>query len=98
MVQRIYGTVLGGANKVLRNCKKFPIEVLQLEDPTYTQMAQHLRELCAMLEALDDDSNLLVTKAHEYANHVRAIAAAIEMGDQSLLDRMVEELDKRSFL
>lgn len=98
IVEKVYNAVLAGANKVLRNCKKFPMEVLRLEDPTYSQIAEHLRTLCDLLDDLDDDSNLLVTKAREYANHVRGIAASIDMDDQELLDRLVADLDKRSFL
>lgn len=98
LVNRVYDVLLGSANRVLRNCRRFSIEMLKLDDPTYSEIASHLRELCEILEDLDDDSDLKVTKAKEYANHVRLIAAAIETGDQTTLDRHVEELDKRSFL
>lgn len=98
LVDRIYDTVLVGANKVLRNCRMFSIEVLKLDDPSYTQIASHLRKLCEILEDLDDDTELRVTKALEYANHIRLIAAAIETGDEDGLNRHVEELNRRSFM
>lgn len=98
LIDQVYDTVLLGANRTLRNCKTFSVEMLKLEDPTYAQIAKHLRKLCDLLEDLDDDTNLRVTKAREYADHVRLIAAAIDKGDQEILDRLVEELDKRSFL
>ncbi|MEA3250173.1 MAG: hypothetical protein U9Q35_01115 [Pseudomonadota bacterium] len=97
-VDRIYELVLGGANRVLRNCRTFSVEVLKLDDPTYTQIASHLRKLCEILEDLDDDSEMRVTKALEYTNHIRLIAAAIDTGDQEVLDRHVGELEKRSFM
>lgn len=99
LIDEVYDLVIAGANRVLRNCKTFSIEVLKLDDPSYTQVASHLRVLCEILEDLDDeDIDLRVTKALEYANHVRLIAAAIDKGDQEILDRLVRELDKRSFL
>lgn len=97
-LDRIYEAIIAGANRVLRNCKTFSIEVLKLDDPSYTEIASHLRKLSEILEELDDDRDLRVTKALEYTNHIRLIADAIDTGDQAVLDRHVEALDRRSFL
>lgn len=99
LVEEVYDQVRQSANLVLRNCKKFDISVLQLEDPTYSQMADQLKDLCDILDDLgDSDPDLKIAKAREYANHVRLIAAAIETEDEDLLNRHVRELDRRSFL
>lgn len=98
LIDRIYEAILHGANKVLRNCTMFSIEVLKLDDPSYAQIALHLRKLCEILDEMDDDSELRVTKAREYTNHIRLIAAAIDTDDEASLNRHVEELSRRSFI
>lgn len=99
LVEDVYNQVLHSANLVLRNCKNFTISVLQLEDPTYAQIAEQLKDLCDILDDLSDsDPDLKIAKAREYADHVRLIAAAIEIEDEESLNRHVQELDRRSFL
>lgn len=99
LVVRVYDHILQSANTVLRNCKLFSIEILKLEDPTYAEIANQLKGLCDILDKLQtDDPDMRVLKAHEYADHVRLIAAAIEVEDEDSLNRHVEELDRRSFL
>lgn len=99
VVARVYDHILHSANTVLRNCKLFNIQILKLEDPTYADIASQLKDLCDILDKLQiDDPDMKVVKAREYADHVRLIAAAIEVEDEDSLSRHVEELDRRSFL
>lgn len=99
LVTEVYDLVLASANTVLRSCKLFSISVLKLEDPTYSDIAEQLKELCEILEKVNvKDPEMKVDKAKEYADHVRLIAAAIETDDEDALNRHVAELDRRSFL
>lgn len=99
LVAEVYDLVLHSANTVLRSCKLFSISVLKLEDPTYSEIAEQLKELCDILEKVNvRDPDMKISKAREYADHVRLIAAAIETDDEDALNRHVAELDRRSFL
>lgn len=101
-VQEAYAAVLQIANEVLRVCKFFSLEVLQLENPSITQIAHGLHLICDIMESLakmdlDGDTHT-PTKAREYAVHIRCIAAAVDDGDENELQRQISSLNQRSFL
>ena len=100
LVENVYDQVLHSANLVLRSCKLFSISVLKIEDPTYSEIAEQLKELCDILDKVNisGPDELKISNAREYANHVRLIAAAIETEDEKTLNRHVQELDRRPFL
>ena len=99
LATNLYDNILQVANRLLRNSKMFSIEVLRLENPSYTEIATQLRELCGILETLsNEDEEFTVAKAYEYARNVKDIAEAIENGDEEELQRHVEALDGRPFL
>lgn len=102
-VQDAYEIVLDVANRVLRQCKLFSIDSLKEENPTVSEIARRLRYICGLIQQLDECDNpegdgQLVQKAHEYADHVQALANAIEKNDVLALDHECTELHKRSFV
>lgn len=102
-VQDAYDIVLDVANRVLKQCRIFSIESLREENPTVTEIARRLRVICALMQELEEcdnptDDGQMVQKAHEYANHVQALATAIEKGDVVALDHECTELNRRSFI
>jgi hypothetical protein len=99
LVNDIYGSVLKTANEILHNCKTFPISVLQLKDPSYTEMAAHLRRLCSIIDLLviDGDTQYTASKARDYTDFAHDVAKAIEAGDQSRLNDLIAILNRRPF-
>lgn len=101
LIERLYDEVLRGANHILQNCKAFPMSILQLKDPSYSEMAAQLRKLCGFMEFLInpdlDEVEYAVTKAKEYTDFAHDVAKAIEAGDQIRLNELISILDKRSF-
>lgn len=103
IVSNIYERVLNTSNNVLRNCKRFSIEALREEDPTYEQIAEHLEEMCDILDSLLSHNNYTehdwtFSKAKDYAEFVRGIAKAISSHDDSQLKQLIKTVDKWSFL
>lgn len=97
LAEELYAHILQVANRMLRNSKRFSIEILKLEDPSYTEIANQLRELCEILEVLSKEE-YTVHKAYEYAHNVRDIATAIQSGNEEELKRHVNDLERRPFL
>lgn len=101
IVNELYEYVILTSSRVLHNAKNFSIAVLKLEnDPTYTEIAEHMEEITAIINLISDDfdEDFTAGKAKEYSDCVTKIANAIVEGDEEELSRLVEELDKRSFL
>lgn len=101
-VQDDYDIVLDVANRVLRQCKLFSIESLQEENPTVAEIARRLHMICGLMHQLGEcdglEGEMTAQKAHEYAEHVQALANAIEANDVLALDHECNELHRRSFL
>lgn len=101
-VQDAYDIVLDVANRVLRQCKLFSIESLQEENPTVAEIARRLHMICGLMHQLGEcdglEGEMTAQKAHEYAEHVQALANAIEANDVLALDHECNELHRRSFL
>jgi len=80
----------------------FSIESLKEENPTIGEIARRMRVICKLMRDLDECDGLgdqwTIEKAHEYADHVQALADAIEADDVIELDRQCELLNRRSFL
>lgn len=104
LVEDVYAHILQTANKTLRNCKLFSIEILQQEDPSYEQIAVQLGELSKLIGVVldgypkDADGYHTGVKAQEYAQDIADIARAIRAGDSDLLRKYVQQLDRRPFL
>lgn len=101
-VEQAYVIVVDVANRVLRQCRLFSIDGLKEENPTIGEIARRMRVICKLMRDLDECDGLngqwTVDKAHEYADHVQALADAIDADDVLELDRQCELLNKRSFL
>lgn len=101
-VEQAYYAVLDAANQVLRKCSMFSIEALKEETPTIGEIAKRLRFVCNILEQLFEleptKDVLIAPKAHEYVDHVQALAKAIETGDEAALEREIAALNGRNFL
>lgn len=104
LVDKVYQELLGTTNRILHNCKSFEISVLQLEDPSYEQIADQLGEASDILWSISDhfpddpDGMHLAFKASDYAQIVKNIAKAIRSADKDELKKLVSELDRRSIL
>ncbi|MBD2859197.1 hypothetical protein IB286_09280 [Spongiibacter sp. KMU-158] len=97
----LYDKVLQTANELLQSAKKFHISYLQSKsDPTYEEIAELIDDVCKIIVVLceDVDEPELGAKAFEYCAYVKNMAIAIKEGDETALERYVEELDRKSFL
>lgn len=100
VVRHLYDSLLHAANRVLHQAKNFHISVLQLENPTYAEIAAQFREVASLINFLADeiDDSLTGTKANEYVSCMEGIARAIDADDANALSEFVKQLDARSFL
>lgn len=100
MVEMLYVRVLQVANHFLHNAKNYKIAILQLENPSYEEVAKMMHQIAGMINLLCDDLDDPLTgqKAHEYVQLMQEIAEAITADDQDRLTQAVEVLDGRSFL
>lgn len=100
MVQHLYDSLLHAANRVLHQAKTFHISVLQLENPSYAQIAEQFRHVASLIAFLADqiDDSLTGHKADEYVCCMEGIAKAIDADDAEALKKFVDQLDKRPFL
>lgn len=104
LIKEAYEHILQTSNKILRNCKLFSIEMLQLEDPTYAEIAEQLEEVAEMISVVIDghtetaETFRYAVKAKEYSQNISKIAGAIRLDEQELLEEYIQELDRRPFL
>jgi len=104
LVYSIYGKVLQTTNEILSNCKTFDISILQMEDPSYEEIADQLTETAGILWAISDEfpddpeGFHVAAKSVEYIQDVKGIAKAIRQGDEERLNELVAKLDRRPFL
>ena len=100
LVQRAYDKVLQIATQALHNCKisGLQIEILREENPTYTEIAQDMNRISSLLEKIDNDTELKVTKAKSYSQDIALIAKAIEDGNEDDLQKHYDSLNRRPFL
>jgi len=104
LVNRIYSEILQVANRVCRNCKHFNIEILQIENPSYSEIAKQMWEVSAIISSIssnfpdDAEAFRVECKAKEYAQNISDIGKSIENGDEEALKLFVSALDKRPFI
>lgn len=100
LVQHLYDSLLHAANRFLHQAKNYSISVLQLENPTYAEIAAQFREVAELIAFLAEQVNDALTgdKAKEYVDCMVGIAKAIEEDDKEALNAFVNHLDKRPFL
>lgn len=99
-VRHLYDALLHAANRVLHQAKNFHISVLQLENPTYAEVAAQFREVASLISFLASqiDDSLTGAKADEYVSCMEGIALAIDADDANALNEFVKQLDARPFL
>lgn len=94
--QALYDRILRSSNYFLHNCKGFSVEILQMEDPTYAEIAELLRKLARVVIALADDFDpMMGQKAFEYCELMCSMGVAIKNNDQIALERAVTELERK---
>lgn len=99
-VRHLYDALLHAANRVLHQAKNFHISVLQLENPTFAEIAEQFREVASLISFLasEIDDSLTGEKADEYVSCMEGIAQAIDADDADALNEFVKQLDARPFL
>lgn len=95
--------VMHVANRVLVKCSALSLAALKEGTPSISEIAVSLRLICRLVEDLQElgapsDDIFTAAKAHEYTDHVEAIAKAIERGDEAGLKHEINELNSRSFI
>lgn len=101
LVENLYEEVIKRTNRFLHSCKNYTIAVLQLEDdPTYTQIAEHMNEIASIIQILcnDLDDPMTGEKATEYSNYMSEMAECIVADRPDELQRLVDELEQKSVL
>lgn len=104
LIDEAYDGVLEVANRALRNCTLFTIEILKQEDPSYEAIANQLEEAADIIEIIhkqnpdDIEGFRTAVKAREYAQDVSNLAGAIKLGDEDLLQEYIDELNRRPFV
>ncbi|WP_062269486.1 hypothetical protein [Endozoicomonas arenosclerae] len=103
LVQAIYDKIIQVSSRVLRSAQTFNIDILKLEDPSYTEMAASLEKVCNLIEHLIKTHDLethewTLTKARDYTEFVANVAKAIAADDEVELERLTKEMNTRSFL
>lgn len=92
----LYNEVLRTSNRFLHNCKNFSVEILQLENPSYAEVAEIMRKVAKIVIALADDFDpMMGQKAYEYCELMHQIGVAISNGDQVALHTALKELERR---
>lgn len=95
--------VMHVANRVLQKCTVFSLASLKDGTPSIREIALSLRAVCGFIEKLQEmgaptADGFTAQKAHEYTDHVEAIARAIEQEDEAELKRQINSLHRRSFI
>lgn len=95
-VRILYERVLHVSNRFLYQCKTFHITILALEDPSFTAIAHHTKQVADMIRVIADGSDpMIVGKADEYCDLMLKIAVAIEEQDEVQLNSLVNELERK---
>jgi hypothetical protein len=102
-IEEALEAVMHVANRVLQKCTVFSLESLKDGTPSIREIALSLRAVCGFIEKLQEmgvptADGFTAEKAHEYTDHVEAIARAIEQEDEAELKRQIKSLDSRSFI
>lgn len=102
-IDEALAAVMHVANRVLVKCSALSLAALKEGTPSISEIAISLRVICRLVEDLQElgapgDDIFTSAKAHEYTDHVEAIAKAIEREDEAGLKYEINELNSRSFI
>lgn len=94
--KKLYDSILKTSNTFLYNCKYFAMPVLQEEDPSYAEMARHMKKVATIIHIVADEFDpMMCHKAFEYCELMTAMGVAVDSGDKLLLSRLVAELERK---
>lgn len=97
--QELYFKILEHAGAFLHNSKRFSVDVLAEDDPSYETIAELMQNLATIITVLAEDFDpMMGEKAIDYCSIMKKMGIAIKNKDQNVLSKLVCELDKRSFL
>ena len=86
------------ANFFLTNAKMFEISILQDHNPSYAELAEIMEKLGLLVyEIVNDIDPVLASNAMDYSSQMKFMSVAITNGDREELDRLVQDLNRRSF-
>jgi len=87
------------ANKFLHNSRRFSVDILAEENPTYDEVAKLMDDVADIITLLADDFDpMMAQKASEYCRLMTKMGLAISRRDQEALELHARELDRRPFL
>lgn len=96
LAHALYEQILRTSNYFLHNCRAFPLATLKGQDPSYSEIAQGMKRLAAIISVLAVDFDpMMGQKATEHCDLMSQIGVAISNGDNEALARLVTELERR---
>lgn len=100
LVDELYSKVLHVANRFLHSAKNFNLSVLQLENPSYAEIAAQMTKLASLIKILCDDIGDCHTgfKAQEYCDLMVNMASAITNDSQDELEQVINLLNRKPFI
>jgi hypothetical protein len=95
-VLELYERIIRTSNHFLYNCTNFSISVLQRRRPTYSELAEIMRDVAAVIVALGLNSDPMIgDKASDYCDLMSKMSRAIDEGDRMALERFTVELQRK---
>lgn len=99
LARRVYETILRTANRFLTQSRKYKVQFLATENPSYQDVANLIEGARALVhEAIDATDPMQAQQATEYCQLMTQMAAAIIEQDQAKLDRLCDELERKPFV
>ena len=88
------------ANRFLHNAKNFNLSVLQLENPSYAEIAAQMTKISNLIQVMCDDIGDCHTgfKAQEYCQLMVSMAKAITDESQDELQNVINILNGKPFI
>lgn len=99
---RLHGAMFGEISGMLKKAKLSPMEALQANEPSFSQMAESLEEYLDTLEVLrqriEDIEVSVIEHAKEYLQLIKNLATAIDAGCTDMLGEAIAELDEKPYI
>lgn len=95
----LYNKILETANLFLHQSKRFSVDILAEENPSYEALAEMMERLSRILFILADDFDpLICQKAVDYCGFMKQMGLAIKNHNQEELSKLADALEKRPFI
>lgn len=97
--KELYELILDTAWFFLQNAKRFPVELLKLEeDPTFEEIADDVVPVVELVvSAVHEEDPDIAAQAQDYLLLIRQLATAIHNVDQDEVDRVAADLEQKPF-